>query len=187
MSFDMTPVGIVALSYAKRANEPNPVNKRLARATDNANDELQQGGVATVVVAQWEISLALQELGAPAHFTVSLDAATQPARDGSLYLDSSDVLREAFAVFRELDITHVVVVANPFLHLAAVKAMVRKAGFTIIGYKVPWVGFDNSKENLQWWCKGPIRFITYLGLQVVGKLTKQNFHGIGEKRPPITT
>lgn len=175
------PTGIVALSYAKRVIEPNPVNKRLAQITDEVDDELQQMGEPTVVVAQWEISLALPPRS---NLPVLQSDATNVARNGKPYLDSQDVLNKAFEAFRALGVTDVVVVANPFLHLAAVKAMVRKAGFNVLPYRVPWVGFDNSPLNVQWWCRGPVRFVTYLGIQVLGKLTRQNFHGIWEKPHP---
>lgn len=175
---DIMPTGIVALSYAKRVLEPNPVNARLARITDQVDDELQQMGEQTIVVAQWEIGLAL-----PPHSNLSVmpSDATNVARNGTPYLDSQDVLNKAFTAFRALGVTDVVVIANPFIHLGAVKWMVKKAGFTVVPYKVPSVGFDNSPLNLQWWCKGPVRCITYLGIQVLGKLTRQNFHGIWEK------
>ncbi|MDB5180550.1 MAG: hypothetical protein JWO54_308 [Candidatus Saccharibacteria bacterium] len=175
------PIGIVALSYAKRAEEPNPVNVKLAQITDELDDFVQQTGESTVLVSQWEIARALPTQSS---LIVTQDAATNLDRNGKLYLDSKDVLNKAFYVFRAYGITDVIVVANPFLHLQAAKSIVRKAGFDVMSYKVPSVGFDNSPLNLQWWCKGPIRFVIYLGIQVLGKLTKQNLHGIGEKPHP---
>ena len=174
------PTGIVALSYAKRAEEPNPVNKKLAHLADEAVDEAHQIGEPTLLVAQWEIARALQT---PPQVVVTQDAATNRDRNGNRYLDSQDALNKAFHAFRKNGITQVIVIANPFLHKQAIESIVRKAGFTVLKTKLPWVGFDNSPLNLQWWCKGPIRFVAYLGLQVIGKLTKQNFHGIGEKSP----
>lgn len=175
------PTGIVALSFAKRAEEPNPVNKRLAQITDNVDDELQQGGEQTLVAAQWEIARGLPT---PPYVVVTQADATNLDRNGKPYLDSQDVLNKAFEAFRAAGITDVIVVANPFLHLQAVRALVKKAGFNVMSYKVPWVGFDNNRLNLQWWCKGAIRLVVYTGIQVIGKLTKQNFHGIGEKPHP---
>jgi hypothetical protein len=178
---DLMPSGIVVLSYAKRAREPNPVNIRLARATDAIDDEAQQIGEQTILVAQWEVALALPT---KPYLIVTQEDATNLDRNGKPYLDSQDVLDKAFEVFRNFDITDVIVVANPFFHLQAAQSRVKKAGFNVLKHKMPWVGFDNSPLNLQWWCKGPIRFMTYLGIQVLGKLTKQNFHGIGEKPHP---
>jgi len=168
--------GIVALSFAKRAKEPNPVNKRISKITDDINDGLQSMGETVVLVAQWEIALALPKNSA---LVVTQNSATE--KGGKLYLDSDDVLNMAYPAFKAANVTDVVVVANRFIHLGVVRAKVRKAGFRVIKVGIPAVGFDPSPLNLQWWCKGPIRLVTYLGLQVVGKVTGRNFHGIGEK------
>ena len=173
--------GIVALSFAKRAIEPNPVNVRLANITDEVDDELQSIGEQTIVVAQWEIARALPT---PPHLIVGQDAATNTDRNGKPYLDSKDVLEAAFELFRAAGVKRVVVVANPFLHMHAVKSMVRKADFKVDSFSTPWVGFDSDQLNVQWWCKGPVRFMSYLALQVFGKLIGKNFHGIWEKPHP---
>lgn len=175
------PTGIVALSFAKRAHEPNPVNVKLAQITDDLDDRLQQMGEPTVVAAQWEVALGLST---PPQLVVTQEDATNLDRNGKPYLDSQDVLNKAFKLFRAYGITEVAVVANQFLHRQAAESLVKQAGFTVYEYKAARVGFDNSRLNLQWWCKGPIRFMIYLGLQVIGKLTKQNLHGIGEKPHP---
>ena len=172
------PVGIVALSFAKRAVEPNPVNKTLAAITDSVVDEAQQRGEQTLVVVQWEIAKALD---LPPNLTVTQADATNRDRNGKPYLDSADVLNKAFELFRAHGVQDVVVVANPFLHKPAVEGMIRKAGFNVLKHRMPAVGFDNHPENLQWWCKGPIRFVSYLALQVAGKAVGKDFHGIGEK------
>ena len=169
--------GIVALSFAKRVVEPNPVNKLLAMFTDKiASKQKNKGGA--LVVAQWEIALGLPR-SLPS-LVVGPDDATVKG-NGKKYLDSQDVLDKAFVLFREQGITDIIVVANPFLHKGAVESMVRKAGFNVVKTKVPWVGFDNSPLNLQWWCRGAIRFVSYLALQAFGKVTGKDFHGIGEK------
>lgn len=169
--------GIVALSFAKRAVEPNPVNRKLAAITDAIDDELQQVGEMTVIVAQWEIARALP---VQPHVVVNPEDASLKPGDSS-YLDSKDVLDKAFEEFKRHQITDVIVIANNFIHRGVVESMVRSAGFTVIKAKIPSVGFDPSSENLQWWCKGPIRFMTYLGIQAFGKVAHQNFHGIWEK------
>jgi hypothetical protein len=167
--------GIVALSFAKRVVEPNPVNKLLAAEVDRIDDELQQGGEPTIIVSQWEIALAYD-----ANYVVGPEYATVKG-NGKEYLDSKDVLKRAFEAFETHGVTDVIVVANPFLHLGAVRSMVRKAGFTVMKVKISWVGFDNSSLNLQWWCKGWPQSILYAGLQVLGKAIRKDFHGIGEK------
>lgn len=173
--------GIVALSFAKRAVEPNPVNRKLAQLTDSVDDELQSGGELTVVVAQWEVALGM---ATPPYLIVTQADATNRDRNGKPYLDSQDVLNKAFNVFRAAGITSVIVVANRFLHKQAAERLVKKAGFEVDSYRGGDVGFDNSPLNLQWWCKGPIRFVSYLLIQAVGKVLHKNFHGIGEKPHP---
>lgn len=177
--------GIVTLAFAKRVVEPNPVNIKLAAITDAIDDELQQGGEPTVIVVQKEIELGIKHLRLETNLrrVVGQEDASNKDRYGNLYLDSMDVLKVAFEEFRAEDITDVIIIANPFLHLPGAKALAKKAGFSVMVYKIPRVGFDKSPLNLQWWCKGPIRLLTYLGLQVIGKLTRQNLHGIGEKQP----
>lgn len=175
-----TAVGIVALSFAKRAVEPNPVNTKLARVTDGLREILESRGGHVVTVAQVEIASAMK---LPPELIVTKTDATKIDHHGRLYLDSEDVLNRAFHIFEKEGITRVIVVANRFLHKQLVETMVRRAGYEVVEYAGGVLGFDNSPLNLQWWCKGPIRFVTYLGLQVVGKLTGKNFHGIGEKSP----
>jgi len=177
--------GVVALSFAKRSekDEPGPVNIRLAKIVAAINDELQQGGEPTILVTQWEIARYLDAHDEPTDFIVDQDdASIKPG--GKKYLDSGDVLRVAFAVFSHHKVTDVIVVANPFVHLWMVRGKVRAAGFTIMKTRVPWVGFDRSSQNLQWWTKGPIRLLVYTAIQVVGKLTNHTFNGIGERQSP---
>jgi len=177
--------GVVALSFAKRSekDEPGPVNIKLAKAVAAIIDELHQGGEVVIPVTQWEIAKYLEEHDETAGFIVTQkDASIKPG--GKKYLDSGDVLGVAYPLFRHYEVTDVIVVANPFIHLQMVRSRVRSAGFKIMSTKVPWVGFDPSSQNLQWWTKGPIRLLAYTALQVVGKLTNHTFNGIGERQAP---
>ena len=174
--------GVVALSFAKRSEleEPGPVNKLLGRATSAVTDELNAGGEDTISVIQWEIAKQLDKDGEEYNLIVRPeDASVKPG--GRTYLDSADVLGIAFEVFRHYGVTDVVVVANKFIHLQAARRSVRSAGFRVMKSKLPWVGFDPSSKNLQWWTKGPVRFVAYLAIQVVGKLTRRSLNGIGER------
>lgn len=188
----MAPVGIVALSYGKRAPryEPNPVNRKLGDQVIRLIDEYWSNTEArkldprpVVTVAQWEIAKRVER---ESHLfwrsPFPLDRVVNLKEDGS-YLDSKDVLEAAFEEFRAAGVKQVIVVANPFLHLGHVRKMVEAAGFEVLRVEIKPVGFDNSPDQLQWWCKGPVRSIFYAGLQVIGKLTSINFHGIGEKAP----
>ncbi|MNJ05097.1 hypothetical protein D3C73_1662060 [compost metagenome] len=49
-----------------------------------------------------------------------------------------------------------------------------------------WIGFDSSRNNLQWWCRGPLRFLSYVAIQVTGKVIGKDFHGIGERHESQT-
>lgn len=173
--------GIVVLSFAKRAEEPNPVNIKLAQFTDELDDYLQLMGETTIIAAQWEVALALTT---HPHLVVTQKDATNVDRNGKLYLDTQNVLDKAFELFRERGTKNVAVVANRFLHKQATETLVRKAGFTVVKYGGGVISFDSSPLNLQWWCRGPVRFIAYLGIQIFGKITKRNLHGIGEKPHP---
>ena len=177
--------GVVALSFAKRSerDEPGPVNINIADAAEAIIDELTLSGETVFVVSQWEPALRLEIRGYPAGRVVTpQDASIKPG--GKRYLDTGDVVRVADPLFKYQEVEDVVVVANSFIHLWLAQRMVRKAGFNVIKTKMPWVGFDPSPENLQWWTKGPVRFITYLGIQVIGKLTNRTFNGIGERQAP---
>jgi len=177
--------GVVVLSFAKRSEnkEPGPVNIKLARATATIVDDLTSMGEFAILVTQWEVAKQLAVDNEPTGYVVTpQDASIKP--NGQRYLESEDVLSRAYDEFRKYNIDEVIVVANKFLHLQAVQKSVRSAGFTVIKTSLPWVGFDPSSENLQWWTKGPIRFIAYLAILVVGKLTKHSFNGIGERQTP---
>ncbi len=179
------PIGIIALSYAKRAEEPNPVNHRLAYIVNTLREKLSDIGLSTVTVSQHEIALALYR---DPDLIVTQDDATNLDRNGDLYLSSQDVINKAVELFREKNINSVVVVANPFIHLDLVKSLLNKeAGLRVLDYKIEPVGFDSSPLNLQWWSKGPVQFTAYLAIQAFGKLTGRNLRGIGGKKPAVST
>lgn len=180
------PLGIVGLSFGKHAVEPNPINQKLAEDLDRQAKHMvfvdgHFAGEKPVVIAQWEIAKASTYDDMT---VVDQRDATNVDRGGKSYLDSQDVLNVAFAEWRAKRVTDVIVIAHPFLHKPAVEKMVRQAGFNVIKHRVPFPGFDNSPDALQWWCKGPIRFVAYLVIQVVGKVLNKNLHGIGEKPTP---
>jgi len=181
---NLMTTGVVALSFAKRSeqDEPGPVNKRLARAVTAIIDELNAGGEDVALVTQWEIAKQLTRDGEPVGFVVNEKFASTTSGN-QRYLSSSDILEVAYDLFRMTDVHDVVVVANPFIHLQVARKMVKSAGFTIMKAKLPWVGFDPSKQNLQWWTKGPVRFVSYLAVQAIGAITRRTFNGIGERQP----
>lgn len=160
--------GVVGFSFAKSACEPNPCNQALAAGVECAM--INHLDNATVIV-QWEINKQLQQDG------YKSDLVVLPEDARSEYLDTQDVWNKAKILLNKEGIKDVIIVAQPFLHLDVIKAMIRKDGFVIKEYKNPhYVGFYNNKENLQWWTKGPLRFLMYA---VFVKLTGKN--GFGEK------
>lgn len=179
-------IGVITLSYAKRAEhqEPNPVNQRLATATQIVTEHIAHDAHRQfVVVAQWEVALQLTRDGMKVDRVVTQADATR--KESRLYLDSEDVIRVAAEHFAALGITDVVIVAKRFIHLALCRRLAAQHGLTVMTqFDIPKVGYDNDPRNLQWWCKGPIREAAYTGLQVLGKIPGMpNMHGIGERRP----
>ncbi len=189
-------IGIVALSFGKVSQHArfDLINYRLSSYTAaahelvttkqplGAGDEAQYtGDIQAVVVAQHEIARYLQEFHT---FDVKVvtSAYATPKGNGQLYLDTQDVINEAFRVFREEDVREVIVIAHPFLHAWLARRLVKQMGFINHEFRVDRrIGFDSSQDNLQWWCRGPLRFLTYLAIQVAGKAIGKDFHGIGER------
>lgn len=172
---------IIGLSFGKRRQEPNPVNMKLAHEVELAAQYFDKE--KPLIAAQWEIAkqLKLNGYGPAIDIEVTQKDATQKGKER--YLDTEDVINSAikFAEDQGETIDDVVVVANPFLHLSATANLVKSKGLTVRGYKVGKVGFDNSSKQLQWWCKGPLRFITYGIIVKLGDILNRNLHGIGEK------
>ena len=193
-------IGIVALSFGKvdRRTAVDPVNNALSSYVREANNQIatwsltsqgdtrHSGYTETLVVAQHEIAAYLS--GDPKlNLRIVTDAHATRKGSGRVYLDSQDVLNEAFRIFRKEDIYEVIVIAHPFLHSWMVRQLVQQAGFIIHPFKVGRdVNFDSSRNNLQWWCRGRVRFLLYLMIQMTGRVIGKDFHGIGERHGSLT-
>jgi hypothetical protein len=186
-------IGIVALSFGKVSRQANfdPINHALSGFVREAHEGITtwrltiQGksthGTETVIVAQHEIARYLIDDPKLDLRIVTEAFATRKGND-RYYLDTQDVLNEAFQVFRKENVREVIVVAHPFLHAWVARRLIKQAGFINHEFRVNrWIGFDSSRDNLQWWCRGPIRFLTYMAIQVMGKAIGKDFHGIGER------
>ena len=79
------------------------------------------------------------------------------------YLDSEEVMTQAAKELREHEITEVIPVANPFLHLAKCRTLVRKEGFTPLKRKIGRIDF--YRESLQWWTRSPFQLLLYAVFQ----------------------
>ena len=150
-------IGVVVCSFALSDNEPNPTNIRLAKENERIVKKYEKAKNKVIVVCQWEVALALGKK--PFHIVEAIDG---------VYLSSDTVIDEAEAIFRRRGISHVIVVANPFLHLGFCQRRLRKAGFNIIKEKIKKIGF--YKHSLQWWTRNPWGFILYgIRLKLLGK------------------
>lgn len=143
-------VGIVAFSFGLRATdeEPNPCNRRLAEETFRIARSLP---FPVLIVSQWEITRALNDLGLPPSQSVE----STPGK----YLDSEAVMEGAAIFFRENGVTHVIPIAHPFLHMYKCRRLVTEHGFTLIKRDVRKIGFD--RKSLQPYTRGPLRLLWY--------------------------
>lgn len=148
-------LGVVAFSFGlrDRSEEPGPCNRRLARATQEL---VARASEPVVVVAQWEVALAL-----PASLPVHV---VDHAPDGR-YLDTERVWGLAAPVLQRAGVHRVVPVAQPVLHRAKASRLIRRDGFEPVRRPVGWIGFDSSRRNTQWWTRGPLRLVLYALLQ----------------------
>ncbi|MFA5197410.1 MAG: hypothetical protein WC437_03205 [Patescibacteria group bacterium] len=154
-------LGMVVCSFALRedSQEPNPCNIRLAEAVERI---LEKATEEIHIVSQWEVAKKLKSDG------VNPTLVVEPFLDGS-YLDTKDVWAEAKVMFALLDITEVIIVANPFIHGFYVERMIKKDGFKVFhkyDTEIGPIGFD--PESLQWWTRGPSRCLFYVGLSALG-------------------
>lgn len=153
-------IGIIGFSFALTKKEPNLCNVKLAEEVDKLRRrELDDGNEAFVAI-QWEIAEALKDLETKPDYVVN--------QKKGIYLNSDMVMDEVAQVLRAWEITHVIVVANPFLHLAACRTLAKKLGFIILKRKINWIGF--CKDSLQWWTRNPMNFILYaIRAKIFGK------------------
>jgi hypothetical protein len=148
-------IGIVAFSFGLEDGfEPSICNVRLAQNVERLYRE-HQGDC--IVVAQWEIALELFRLSIPVHYTVE--------RTPGVYLDSEAVMQAADPIFKQMDVTGVIPVANPFVHLVKCKRLVKKAGFKLLPARIGHIGFNKNSD--QTWTRGRIRLIVFSAAQVL--------------------
>lgn len=155
-------VGVLAASFSLRDEEPNPCNQRLAEETFRICDELLTQGYLPVVVAQWEIDLALRELRTARGFgrlsrrealqkNITVYAGSIGQYDDGRYLGTKELLDEAMPLFKEYGATRFVGVANPFIHQPYLYWLARGTKLKLMWRRVRWIGFD--RQSTQWWCR----------------------------------
>jgi hypothetical protein len=148
-------VGIIGFALGLRDKEPNPSNIALAEAVHKVVVEAEEFGSVPIVVTQWEITKALNEL-----FDYEVDLSVELRADGT-YLDSKGVWEDAKAEFAREGVTQVIIVAQPFLHLPSLKKMVKDDGFELFKYKIGAIPFDDSELNTQPWTRSKLALAAY--------------------------
>jgi len=150
-------IGIVVFSFGNRGPdlEPGPCNKRLGQAVaeiaSNAN-------LSFFIVAQWEVARALESLGIDCQIVGS---------DPESYLDTETVWAHAQKSFLDVGVRSIIPVAQPFVHLFAVRRLIaRDHRFSVQALPIPVIGWDRSSLNRQWWTRGPVRFLFYSALRL---------------------
>jgi len=141
--------GLIAWSFGLTNSEPNVCNQRLwARVVRILALEDE----SLCVVSQWEITLALKQAG------ISPALSVEKHRQG-VCLDSNEVMAQAAELFRQLGITQVIPVCQPFLQMRLCWNLVRRSGFQPVRRWIGWIGF--CPESKQAWTRGPVRLLAY--------------------------
>ncbi|MBU1890519.1 hypothetical protein KJ782_03460, partial [Patescibacteria group bacterium] len=132
--------GLVAFSFGYRQNEksaPCLSNIDLANAIIRIVDT-ERGAV--LIVAQHEIAQLLLRLGC----SNGLIFTIQRHRQEDQYLDSEEVMAQAAKILHERGVTHVISVAQPWLHSFKCDRLVRKYGFVLVRHHIGWIRFDRQ-------------------------------------------
>jgi len=161
-------VGVLVPAFSLREQEPNPCNVRLAEEALRICYELIDADILPLLVVQWEVELALNDMGkfreygkirlprAQNRGIVPYGGAIGQAESGE-YLGTKEVVDQAIEIFRERECDSVIVVANPFIHKQYTSWLVQRAGMKVTPRSVRWIGFD--KESTQWWCRSWWQFL----------------------------
>jgi hypothetical protein len=167
MTYSDETFAIVAFSFGLRAKarEPNPCNRRLARAVERITRLTAKESENILLISQWEVAKQLEADG------VHVDRVIDMSPRGD-YLDSDEVWAQALAFLQGRHVARVVPVAQPFLQIHKVCKLIRKSGLPLERKRIGWVGFDSSPANTQWWTKGPMRLLAYAFMQALGRRTK---------------
>jgi hypothetical protein len=150
----MPVVMLIAFSFALSLNEPNPCNVRIAEIVKRIVEEIERAGCAVVIVAQWEVAMALDALGIPVAHVVF------PVLENR-YFNSKDVVEGALEYLRRcgVKIEYAIPVAQWGLHLWLCRRLMRAAGFKVLNHRIGKVGF--YKKSLQPWTRSPVHLLWY--------------------------
>jgi hypothetical protein len=173
MTYSDDTLAVVAFSFGLRAKarEPNPCNRRLARAAERITRLAENESGNVLLISQWEVAEQLKADG------VHVDRVIHMSPRGD-YLDSDKVWAQALSFLQGRSVTRVIPVAQPFLQAHKVCKLIRKSGLPLERKRIGWIGFDSSPANTQWWTKGPMRLLAYALMQALGRQTKTSSGGI---------
>lgn len=177
MTYPDETFAIVAFSFGLRAKgrEPNPCNRRLARAVERITRLTARESGSILLISQWEVAKQLQADG------VHVDRVIEESPRGD-YLGSDEVWAQALAFLQGRRVARVIPVAQPFLQIHKVRKLINESGLPQERKRIGWVGFDPSPANTQWWTKGPMRLLAYALMQALGRQTKASDSDIPEPR-----
>lgn len=143
---------IVAYSFGFRKYGAGESNKALARSVKKVYSITN-----VLLILQKEIAQCIDFKSVPV-------LVIEKHRRLWQYLDTEEVTEQAAKYMKRKKISHVFLVAHPFLHRKKCKKLLRKHGFKVFTIKTGWVPFDKYSEK--WWTRGPLRLILYAVLQI---------------------
>lgn len=164
-SYDTVFVIVFAFGQQRDRTQPlaGPSNEELATAATEIYMEEAVKGTATHIASQWEVIAANQRFSKFARTHLS-EFSTD-----THYLTTRQVLESGVEAALTAKADRLVLVAHP-LHLFFIKLLIKSGAWKTGGLPVDHqydklmraVPYDRSPGNIQWWTKGPLRFITYL-------------------------
>lgn len=153
------PKVLVIFSFALCPDEPAPCNIRLAKAVERIIKEEKE---KIIIVAQWEVALQLVKDGIHVDHTVNLLPDKSYLGSEEVWIDAMNYLNSN----KINNISKVIPVAHPYLHMYKVKKLIENSGFITENHKMGYIGFD--KNSTQWWTRGPLRLLIYSIFQLFG-------------------
>ncbi len=148
---------VLAASFSLREEEPNPCNWRIAIETMRICRDLRDRGDIVVLVAQWEVGLALRRLISAERLAEYGFMEIGQYADGR-YLGTVELYQEAKSYADVVGASHITAVANPFIHLPYLYWLAR-SDFELRFRPIRWIGFDS--RSTQWWCRSWYRLLYY--------------------------
>lgn len=142
---------IVAFSFGKKGSGPSESSRAIARYIAFCLDQVGIHAPFTFIIAQWEVGLALKDLG------ISSEAMFFPK--DSTYLSTRDVARSTAELINRKGWQNVRIItaAHPD-HIKRALRCMRNCGLINGGVMVDTsLGYDSTSD--EWWVRSRLRFI----------------------------